>query len=135
MLPDNRLEEGLTPDFEEVVGPTKNFRIIYGRERIFGFVDEIEAMKQAIYLILSVERYDHEIYSWNAGVEFTDLFGKPVTYVATEVKKRIRDALLQDDRITEVDGFEVTINKNNVAVRFVAHTIFGEIESEREVLF
>ncbi|XRD26102.1 hypothetical protein AABM34_06650 [Lysinibacillus fusiformis] len=40
---------------------------------------------------------------------------------------------MQDDRITEVDSFEVTITKNKVHVQYVAHTIFGEITAEKEV--
>lgn len=135
MIPTNNMEEGLSPDFEEVVGPTKNYKLLMDKDRIVGYTDGIEAMKQAIYMLLSVERYDHEIYSWNVAFESRDLFGKPVSYVATEVKKRIRDALLQDDRINEVDSFVVKINKNNVHVTYVAHTIFGEIEAEKEVTF
>lgn len=135
MLPTNNINENLSPDFEEVLGPTKNYKLLMDKDRIVGYVDEIEAMKQAIYMLLSVERYDHVIYSWNAGAEFKDLFGKPVSYVATEVKKRIKDALLQDDRINAVDSFDVTIRKNNILVRYVAHTIFGEIEGEKEVMF
>ena len=135
MIPTINENEGLTPDFEEVIGPSKNYRLLTDKERIIGFVDDIEAIKQAIYLILSTERYDHVIYSFNGGVEFKDLIGKPVSYVATEAKKRIAEALLQDDRITAVDSFDVKINKNNLHVTYVAHTIFGEIESEKEVLF
>ena len=134
MIPNNS-NENLTPDFEEVVGSTKNYRLIMDKDRIVGYVDGIEAMKQAIYMLLSVERYDHVIYSWNAGAQFKDLFGKPISYVVTEVKKRIKDALLQDDRINAVDSFVVTTKKNSVLVRYVAHTIFGEIEGEKEVMF
>lgn len=125
--------DGLILDFEEVIEPSKNYQLLYDKNRCVGFVDELEAMKQAIFLMLSVERYDHIIYTWNFGVEFKDLFGKPVTYVASEAKRRIRDALLQDDRINEVDSFVVTTHKNKVHVQYTAHTIYGEITAGKEV--
>lgn len=127
--------DGLTLDFEEVIEPSKNYKLIHEKNRCVGFIDELEAMKQAIFLMLSVERYDHIIYSWNFGAEFKDLFGQPVTYVVSEVKRRIREALLQDDRINEVDSFIVATNKNKVHVQYTAHTIFGEITAEKEVDF
>lgn len=133
MIPNQIENDGLTADFEEVIEPSKNFKLLHEKNRCVGFVDEIEAMKQAIFLMLSVERYDHIIYSFNAGVEFRDLFGKPTSYVASEVKRRIRECLLQDDRINEVDSFKVTTHKNKVHVYFVAHTIYGQIEAERVV--
>lgn len=132
MLP-QVINDGLAADFEEVIGPTKNYKMIVDKNRVVGFIDEIEAMKQAIFLMLSVERYDHIIYSFNAGFESRDLFGKPTAYVASEVPRRIRDCLLQDDRILEVDSFKVTTKKGKVHVTYVAHTIFGEITEEREV--
>ncbi|MER1958791.1 MAG: DUF2634 domain-containing protein [Solibacillus sp.] len=135
MLPQQVENDGLLADFEEVIEPSKNYNLILDKNRCVGFVDELEAMKQAIFLMLSVERYDHVIYSWNFGVEFNDLLGKPTNYVASEVKRRIRECLLQDDRINEVDSFVVTTNKNKVHVKFTAHTIYGDVESEKEVSY
>ncbi|WP_277680403.1 DUF2634 domain-containing protein [Gracilibacillus dipsosauri] len=133
MIPQQIENDGLTLDFEEVVEPSKTFKLDLNKNRCVGFVDELEAMKQAIFLMLSVERYEYIIYSWNYGVEFKDLFGKPTAYVASEVKRRIRECLLQDERINEVDSFEVTTGKNKVHVTFTAHTIYGEVSTETEV--
>lgn len=125
--------DGLTLDFEEVIEPANTFKINNDLDRCYGTVDELEAMKQAIFLMLNIERFDHLIYSWNTGFESNDLIGQPTAYVASEVKRRIREALIQDDRITEVDSFVVTTNKNKVHVQYTAHTIFGEITAEKEV--
>lgn len=125
--------DGLTLDFEEEIGPSKNYFLNTNQNRCVGSVDETEAMKQAIFLMLSVERYEHLIYSWNFGREFKDLYGKPGPYVASEVPRRIRECLLQDDRINDVDSFEVTAKKNKVHVKYIAHTIFGAIPIEQEV--
>lgn len=133
MLPRQIENDGLTADFEEVIEPSKTFKLIHDKNRLVGFTDEREALKQAIFLMLSIERYDHIIYSWNYGVEFRDLFGMPTSYVASEAKRRIRDCLLQDDRINEVDSFVITSNKNKVHVQYIAHTIYGEINGKTEV--
>ena len=103
------------------------------RGRIQGHADGAEAVKQAIYLILSTERYQYPVYSWNYGVELMELFGKPVNYVLPELKRRIAEALLQDDRVTAVDQFAFETEGGKVHVTFVAHTVFGEMELEKEV--
>lgn len=127
------LNDGLAFDFEEEIEPSNTFKINNELDRCYGTVDELEALKQAIFLMLNIERYNHLIYSWNTGFETNDLIGQPTVYVASEVKRRIQEALLQDDRITEVDTFEVTTNKNKVHIQYTAHTIFGEITAEKEV--
>lgn len=127
------INDGLTLDFEEEIEPSNTFKINNQLDRCYGTVDELEAMKQAVFLMLDIERYDYLIYSWNTGFEANDLIGQPIAFVVSEVKRRIRETLLQDDRITEVDSFIVTTNKNKVHVQFTAHTIYGEIPSEKEV--
>ena len=125
--------DGLTLDFEEVIEPSKTYYLDTEKNRCVGFVDELEAVTQAIFLMTSIERYEHIIYSWNIGIETKDLFGKPTAYVASEMPRRIQDCLLQDNRITNVDSFEITTAKNKVYVKYVAHTIYGDVVAEKEV--
>lgn len=101
--------------------------------RIRGMVDELESLRQAIYLILSTERYAYLIYSWNYGVELVELIGQPKEYALPEIKRCITEALLQDDRITAVDGFEFETGKKTVHVTFTVHSIFGDLEVETDV--
>lgn len=98
--------------------------------RIRGMVDGLESVKQAVYLALNTERFTHLVYSWNYGVELKNLIGKPRDYALPEIKRCITEALLQDDRITAVDGFEFKNQKSAVHVTFTVHTIFGNLESE-----
>ncbi|WP_431030133.1 DUF2634 domain-containing protein [Lysinibacillus sp. LZ02] len=133
MLP--QINDGLTADFEEVIEPSKTHYINFEKNRCAGFIDEREAVKQAIFLMTSIERYDHIIYSWNNFIELKDLFGQPTAYVASEAPRRIKECLLQDDRITAVDSFVVTTGKGTVHVRYTAHTIYGPVEAEREVKY
>ena len=64
-----------------------------------------------VYYPLYISRYKHIIYSSDYGVELADLFGKPMPYVIPEIPRRIEEALLVDDRINKVDGFDLKYDK------------------------
>ena len=49
------------------------------------------------------------------------------------MERVIREALLQDDRITAVQNFEFEVNKKKVLTTFTVVSIFGEINTEMEV--
>lgn len=113
--------------------PSYTYKLDIDKGRIKGMTDEADAMLQAVYLILSVERYQYPIYSYNYGVELADLIGQPKDYVMSEAKRRITEALTQDDRIESIDEWAFETTKNSVIVTFVVHTIFGDIETTKEV--
>ena len=123
----------LTENFEVEEQATYTFFLDIDRNRVYGYTDGREAMKQAIYLILETERYQYVIFSWDYGVEFVDLFGQAMTFVLPELKRRIIEALLQDTRITSVESFDFQVKNGVVLVTFTAFTIFGEISIERAV--
>ena len=119
--------------FELEEQPSYTHKLDIEGQRVAGMTDKREALRQAVYLILNVERYAYPIYPRSYGSELTDLIGKPKDYAMSEIKRRITEALLQDDRITAVDSWEFETGRNWVLARFVAHTIFGEVEAEKEV--
>lgn len=126
----------LEQDFEIERQPTHTHKMNLEAHLIRGYTDGLEAMKQAIYKILLTERYQYVMYSWNYGIELLDLFGMPVSYVCPELERRITEALTWDDRIESVDNFEFDLSKKGVVhVSFTAHTIFGDVQAEREVNF
>lgn len=127
------MNDDLINDVEIEKQPTRTYEIKLDKDKMGIYTDGIEAMKQAIYHIINTERYQHLIYSWNYGVELADLFGKPITYCYPEIKRRIEEALLQDERITEVYDFEYSYSKGDVLVKFKVTTDYGEIEAERTV--
>lgn len=129
MLPDSG--SMLKQDFEIVERPSKTYR--FQTEMITGYADGLEAVKQAAFCILNTERYDWLIYSWNYGVELKGLFGKPMGLVKSKLKKRIKEALMQDDRIRGVDAFSFETSGRKLAVSFTIHTKFGDFEVEKEV--
>lgn len=120
-------------DFEIVEIPSTTFKLDTDGNKVYGLIDNVEAVKQAIYLMLNIERYEYLIYSWNYGIETSDLFGKSITSVMVELERRISEALLQDTRIKSVENFEFSRERNKVFCKFKVKTIFGDIEAEKVV--
>lgn len=119
---------------EEIEESSKDYRLDTKESRIEGFVDELKVTEQVVYKILNTERYEHIIYSWDYGVELSDLIGRDMDYVKSEVKDRIKEALTQDDRIETVDEFSFTEKEGGILlVEFIVHTIYGNIKAEKEV--
>lgn len=134
MIP--KLQDDLMQDLEEVeTEPSFTYKMDLERNRIIGYCDDLEAVKQAIYKIIYTERYDYVIYSWDYGIELKELFGEPVSYVIPELQIRITEALMADDRIQNVYNFEFnTVKKNMVFVTFSVDTTIGTIDNlEMEV--
>lgn len=119
---------------EETEYYDKTYKVLLDKNRVSGYAYDLEAVIQAIYFILNTERYKHPIYSWDYGVELLDLIGKPITYVKSEFKRRIEEALIQDDRINGCSDFIFElIDKNKLHVIFTVNTIYGLLTSQMEV--
>ncbi len=113
---------------------SKTFRLNENNHRIIGMVDELEAVRQAIYCILNTERYQYEMYSEDYGVELKSLIGQPVQLACVNLQDNIKDALLADERILTVDRFRFhEIGHGIMDITFEVETIFGTIEIEKEV--
>lgn len=125
--------EDLKQDFSWMTLPSRTFKMYEDAKMMVGTVNERKAVEQAVFLILQVERYEWLIYSWNYGAELRSLIGQPIEYCLPEIKRRITEALLQDDRITAVENFQFQIKKNKVLTQFQVVSIFGTIDTETEV--
>lgn len=102
-------------------------------ERINGTVDGYAAVKQAAEIILNTDRFRWQIYTPMSGVEYDGLIGLDVGYVAAELQRRIRDALVMDDRIRGIYNFTFTQNEDKLDVHFTVNTVYGQLEEEMEV--
>lgn len=124
----------LNTDIEIEQQASLNYKMQMVKEIIVGKCDKLEAMKQVVFKILNTERYQYIIYSWNYGIELMDLYGMPLDYVCAELQDRITEALIQDDRINSVSDFDFTFpRKGEILCTFKVHTVFGDIEAERQV--
>lgn len=131
MIP--KTNNDLLNDFEFQNLPSNTYKLDIDKNCVIGKCDGLTAIKQAIYKILNTERYENDIYSWNYGIELKSLYGKPTSYVIPELKRRIQEALIQDDRIDSVDNFSFEKNQEKVLAKFTVHTNLGEISEEMEV--
>lgn len=112
----------LTTELYEEEYYDRTHKVNIQQDVVQGFTDGREALEQTIYFILGTERYQFPIYSWDYGIELVDLYGMPITYVKPEIKRRVYEALIQDDRITDVTDFQFEENRNNLYVTFTCHT-------------
>lgn len=123
----------LPQEIRTIEQPSNTYYMERDTKRIRGFADGIEAVKQVVFKILNTERYQYVIYSWNYGIETIDLYGQTASYVMSELKRRISEALLQDSRIESVDGFEFSENGSQISCTFYVHTIYGNFDAEKVV--
>ena len=130
MIPNINL---LTEEITEQIYPTQTYKVAFNSNRIDGYMDDLEAIKQAVYLILSTERYQCLIYSWDYGVELMDLIGKPMPYVLSELPRRIKEALVQDNRISDVTDFEFERHGKIIHAKFTVVSNVGNISTDLEV--
>ena len=131
MIPKTDID--LTQDYEAARQPSRTYRLDMENNRISDMADGLEAVKQAVYLILNTERYWYPIYSWDYGVELNGLYGQPTGMVYPEIERCVAESLMQDDRITGVDGFSFEKERGTVRAFFTVHSIFGDIDTGKEV--
>ncbi|MDR0905754.1 MAG: DUF2634 domain-containing protein [Oscillospiraceae bacterium] len=119
-------------DFEDY--PTFTFYIDPITNTVRGMTDGHQAMVQAVEIALSVERYMFQIYTPNSGVELRGLIGEDYGFITSELKRRIKEAFIPDNRVTSVDDFVFTPLENGaITATFVVHTVYGDINSEMGV--
>lgn len=128
MIPTSGLD-GL--EITEKMETSKTYRII--KDNLSGYVDELESLKQAIYKVLNTEKYEYPIYSFNYGIELENLVGKDSDYVKIELKRRIEECLLEDERIKEVNDFQFTQDADYLYCSFNVLSIYGKISITKEV--
>lgn len=101
--------------------------------RIQGETDGRDAVQQAVDIILHVERFRWQIYQPYSGMQWDGLLGQDPGYVALELQRRIRGALLVDDRVTGISNFSYTMAGERMTVSFVVNTVYGEVPASLEV--
>lgn len=125
----------VTEDLEvvsEAQLPTRTYKLDFERGRCSGFVDQKEAMEQAIRKVLQTKRFAHLIYSDYYG--FQNMIGYERLFVRGELPRRIKEALLQDERITSIENFKLDFEKDEAYVSLKAITIYGDVEVLREAI-
>ena len=113
--------------------PSLSWYIDKTTNRITGTVDGLAAVRQAVEVILNVERYRWQIYQPYSGMEWNGLLGQDPGYVGSELQRRLIDALTVDDRVTGISDYDYTISGNTLAATFTVNTVYGSIQETQEV--
>ena len=120
-----------TADFDEELNTAEN--IMPSRDFIFtetqildGRVEDIKELEQAIFIILSTERYACDIFDDDFGVELEQYQGADIDYVKATIKKTLEDALLTDDRIESIDIDNFNSSGNDVSLDLIVHSVWDE---------
>lgn len=130
MTPSNTL---ITTDLEisEEIMTTRTYDIQY--DMVGKYIDGIEALRQHINKILSTEKYQYPIYSFNYGIELESLIGKDLEYIQIELKRRIEECLSDDSRIQSIENFVFESEADTLYCSFNVVSIYGDVTINKEV--
>ena len=113
--------------------PGLTWKIDQNNRRISGTTDDLEAVRQAVEVILHIERFRWQIYSPYTGVQFDGLIGEDPGYVAAELKRRITEALRMDDRVRSISDFAYTVSCDILTAEMTVNTVYGSLRADTEV--
>lgn len=113
--------------------PSGTWNINKDTNRIQGETDGQAAVRQAVEIILNVERFRWQIYRPYSGMQWDGLIGQDPGYVASELQRRITEALLMDDRVRGISDFTYSVSGNTLNASLTVNTVYGEIETGVEV--
>lgn len=113
---------------EDTEHPSTTFRVDFLKNKIIGKTDELEAVKQAVFLLLSTERNYSAIYN-DYGIKLDDIIGQDINLAASELKRRIIESLKEDDRIIDAQDFTFNEINEGLEVEFTVVSIYGNFAS------
>lgn len=123
----------LNAPVEEQQQPSLTWKLDLENKRITQMIDGLEAVKQAVFVILETERFQYLIYSFDFGSELQGLIGKSPLFVQSEIRRLIKEALLQDDRISDVQNITFQTQGDSMLVEFTVVSVFGNFTMTKEV--
>ena len=122
-----QISTGEATDVYSYRQPNLTYRL--GTTTVAGKIDKLDAVRQAVYHILMTERYSNQIYGDDYGVELEQYVGKDIGYITADIENTLREALCQDDRITDVQVNGVTRGEQGgCLIDFTVFTIYGNFD-------
>ena len=113
--------------------PDLTWGIDKASNRINGAVNGLAAVRQAVEIILNVERFRWQIYRPYSGMQWDGLIGQDPGYVASELQRRITEALTMDDRVRGISKFSYAVEGDKLSASLTVNTVFGEMDTSVEV--
>lgn len=112
-------------DFEKgefLIGRNGTITLVTGVEALINWIQKILRTVAGRYRIYFDSGYGNNLENLLIGKSL------PRQYIAAEVERAVKDALLQNDEIISADSFSVEQNGAMLSVRFNVSTIYGEVE-------
>lgn len=113
--------------------PSRTWYINKTTNRIEGEVENLQAAHQAVQIILNTERFRWQIYKPYSGAEWDGLIGQDPGYVGANLLRRVREALLVDDRVRDVTDFDFTVQGDRLSATMTVVTVYGNTQTTVEV--
>ncbi|MDN8592017.1 DUF2634 domain-containing protein [Paenibacillus sp. 11B] len=127
----------LTPDlniqvpdlFTSEIQPTRTYSFDPVTGEIGRAIEGLPAMKQFIIKTLRTIRFEHVIYPESYGAESDTVVGLATSagFIASELPRVITEALIYDERISEVKDFDVEQQGDSATVTFTVVTNEGDL--------
>lgn len=126
----------LQPRKETVVAPqiqtSKTYKLDFDSGKLGGIINGKEAVRQFIHKTVTTARFRFPIYTDEYGCELENLIGLdiPIELLNSEIPRVIREALIYDERIKEVNNFDIRRDYDKLYVSFSVTTVEGVINEE-----
>lgn len=123
-----QLDAGSQPSYTYFIDPETN--------QILRMCDGFEAVKQAFNLLINTQRFMHNGFTSDYGMDWSDLIGRPVDYIISETQARLKEAIKPDSRFISVDldaNEPYIIEGDQIIMKFEVITVFGGFNTTMEV--
>lgn len=132
VLPESNIDLSSGVVFEDQ--PSLTWYVDPTSKQISGKADGLNAVRQAVEIILCVERFRWQIYGPYFGMQWNGLIGNDAGYVSAELQRRILDAFSTDNRILGLEQFSYSVSGNTLVVSMLVTTVFGSFQQTVEVM-
>ncbi len=105
--------------------PSRTWNINKETNRIEGETDRLQAVRQAVEVMMNVARFAWQIYRPYSGIQYLDLIGQEPSFAAAELQRRVKEALSMDDRILGISDFTFQEEGDTVTVYFRVNSVYG----------
>ena len=114
--------------------PNLTYNVFDGNNAGNQINSNLKAVQQAVHHILMTERYSNPIYDSNYGVELEQYKGADFAIIYAGIEFTLRDALLQDDRITNIEMKNIKqTDEDSCIVEFIVYTIYGSFNENLKI--
>ena len=125
---------GFDTDIVIASQPSRTWIIDRNTMQVASMDEGLEAVRQAVEIALSVERFRWTIYSANFGSELDELIGQDEALITAEIPRLVEGALSQDDRVVQVEDYVFTrTGPDSMHVSFTVRTVYGDLIEEMQI--